>query len=95
MRFLLAVLSVVIFTGISYSGEVTTTELLDEAQNSLKSAFESGCPEVAPYEYYKAEAYYMIAREETSKLNLEAGNAAALKSIEWSLKAMSKRFGGN
>ncbi|ACO03069.1 MAG TPA: hypothetical protein DEP48_09005 [Persephonella sp.] len=95
MRFFIALLSVIFFTVASYSGEVTTTELLDEAQNSLKSAFESGCPEVAPYEYYKAEAYYMIAREETSKLNLEAGNAAALKSIEWSLKAMSKRFGGN
>ncbi|WP_457640733.1 hypothetical protein [Persephonella sp.] len=94
MRFIIGMLSVFIFATFSYSGEVTTTELLDEAQNSLKSAFESGCPELAPYEYYKAEAYYLIAREETSKLNLEAGNAAAMKSIEWSLKAMAKRFGG-
>ena len=73
--------------------ETTTTELLDEAQNSLKAAYESGCPRYAPYEYYKAETYYNIAVEETSKLNTKAGDAAALKAIEWSLKAMSKRYG--
>lgn len=73
--------------------ETTTTELLDEAQNSIKAAFESGCPRFAPYEYAKAETYYYIAREETSKLNTKAGNAAAMKAIEWALKAISKRYG--
>lgn len=73
--------------------EITVTELLDEAQNSVKSAFESGCPEISPYEYSKAETYYKIANEETSKINLLAGKAAALKSIDWSLKAIAKRYG--
>ncbi len=73
--------------------EITVTELLDEAQNSVKSAFESGCPEISPYEYAKAETFYKIANEETSKLNLLAGKAAALKSIDWALKAIAKRYG--
>ena len=92
MRFILGmVFSVVLYT-FSLAG-TTTTELLDEAQNSIKAAFESGCPSLAPYEYYKAETYYYIAREETSKLNTKAGNAAAMKAIEWALKAMAKRYG--
>ncbi|MBK3333071.1 hypothetical protein GWK41_08315 [Persephonella atlantica] len=89
--FLAIVVSIFIFS-VSFS-ETTTTELLDEAQNSLKAAFESGCPSLAPYEYYKAETYYRIAVEETSKLNTKAGDAAAVKAIEWALKAMSKRYG--
>ncbi len=89
--FLSIVVSTFIFS-VSFS-ETTTTELLDEAQNSLKAAFESGCPSLTPYEYYKAETYYRIAVEETSKLNTKAGDAAAVKAIEWALKAMSKRYG--
>lgn len=77
----------------SIAGETTTSELLDEAQNSIKAAFESGCAKLAPYEFSKAETYYYIAREETSKLNTKAGDAAAMKAIEWALKAMSKRYG--
>ena len=92
MRTALAIVFSIFISVISYA-ETTTTELLDEAQNSLKAAFESGCPSLAPYEYYKAETYYRIAVEETSKLNTKAGNAAAVKSIEWALKAMSKRYG--
>ncbi|WP_457624793.1 hypothetical protein [Persephonella sp.] len=93
MRLLLGVLFSIILSAYSFAGETTTTELLDEAQNSIKAAFESGCPTLAPYEYYKAETYYYIAREETSKLNTKAGNAAAMKAIEWALKAMAKRYG--
>ena len=78
---------------LTANAEITVTELLDEAQNSVKSAFESGCPELSPYEYAKAETYYKIANEETSKINLLAGKAAALKSIDWSLKAIAKRYG--
>ncbi len=77
----------------SFSG-ITTTELLDQAQQSLKEAFEAGCPEFAPYEYYKAEAYYQLAKEEASLLNLEAGRAGAENSIKWSLKAVMKRYDG-
>jgi len=92
MRFLAALILTGLVVAGSY-GETTTTELLDEAQNSIKAAFESGCPAYAPYEYYKAETYYKIAREETSKLNTKAGDAAAIKAIEWALKAMAKRYG--
>ncbi len=91
-KFGLGVLSALVIGSSSFAN-ITVTELLDEAQNSIKSAFESGCPEMAPYEYAKAETYYKIANEETSKLNLLAGKAAALKSIDWSLKAISKRYG--
>ncbi|RUM59294.1 MAG: hypothetical protein DSY53_03265 [Persephonella sp.] len=70
----------------------TTTELLDQAQQSIKEAFEAGCPQITPYEYYKAEAYYKLAKEEASLLNLEAGQAAAENSISWSLKAIMKRY---
>jgi len=92
MKLLLAaIFSIFVVVG-SYA-ETTTTELLDEAQNSIKAAFESGCATYAPYEYYKAETYYRIAREETSKLNPKAGDAAAIKAIEWALKAMAKRYG--
>jgi len=75
----------------SFSG-ITTTELLDQAQQSLKEAFEAGCPEYTPYEYYKAEAYYRLAKEEASLLNLEAGRAGAENSIKWSLRAVMKRY---
>ncbi len=78
---------------LTANASITVTELLDEAQNSMKSAFESGCPELSPYEYAKAETYYKIANEETSKINLLAGKAAALKSIDWALKAIAKRYG--
>ena len=76
------------FTGI------TTTELIDQAQQSLKEAFEAGCAEHTPYEYYKAEAYYNLAKEEASLLNLEAGRTGAENSIKWSLKAVMKRYDG-
>lgn len=92
MRVLLGILTALFISSHSFS-ETTTTELLDEAQNSIKAAFESGCPALAPYEYYKAETYYHIAVEETSKLNTKAGDAAAVKAIEWALKAMAKRYG--
>ncbi len=92
MRVFLGIVFSIFISVVSYA-ETTTTELLDEAQNSLKAAFESGCPSITPYEYYKAETYYRIAVEETSKLNTKAGDAAAVKAIEWALKAMSKRYG--
>jgi hypothetical protein len=85
-------LSLMIIT-YSYANE-TVTELLDEAQNSLKMAFESQSDKKAPYEYSKALTFYEIAQEETSKLNIEAGKAAALESIEWSLRAISKSYTG-
>ncbi len=76
-----------------YAGEkLITTELLDEAQNSLKEAYESGCEVTSSYEYYKAVVYYDIAKLESSKLNVTLGKAAALESIKWSLKAISKRY---
>ena len=77
----------------SFTG-ITTTELLDQAQQSLKEAFEAGCPEYAPYEYYRAEAYYQLAKEEASLLNLEAGRAGAENAIKWALKAVIKRYDG-
>jgi outer membrane protein OmpA-like peptidoglycan-associated protein len=93
-KFKLLFAGAVVLGVFSFSkGEITVTELLDEAQNSVKSAFESGCPEISPYEYAKAETFYKIAKEETSKLDLLAGKAAALKSIDWALKAISKRYG--
>ena len=76
-----------------FSG-ITTTELLDQAQQSLKEAFEAGCPDYTPYEYYKAEAYYRLAKEEASLLNLEAGRAGAENSIKWALRAVMKRYDG-
>ncbi len=76
-----------------YAGEkLITTELLDEAQTSLKEAYEIGCETITPYEYYKAVVYYDIAKVEASKLNVALGKAAALESIKWSLKAISKRY---
>jgi len=70
----------------------TTTEYLDQAQNSLKTAQELGCELKASYECARAESYYKIAKEEASMLNLEKSKEAALKSIEWSLKAVSKIY---
>ncbi len=92
LRLAIASLFLTAFTYNTY-GEITVTELLDEAQNSIKSAFESGAPKLAPYEYSKAETYYKIANEETSKLSVNAGKASALKSIDWALKAIAKRYG--
>lgn len=89
------ILAVVLTFKFSFAGSftgITTTELLDQAQQSLKEAFEAGCPTKAPYEYYKAEAYYRLAKEEASLLNLEAGRAGAENSIKWSLKAVMKRY---
>ncbi len=69
--------------------ELTVTELLDEAQNAIKVAFEARCDIKAPYECAKARAYYEIAKNETSKLNIEAGKEASLKAIDWALKALA------
>lgn len=71
-------------------GSATVSELLDEARISLKKAYEVRADKKASYEFYRAEAFYKIAQEQTSKLNLEAGKAAALDSIEWAMKAISK-----
>ncbi len=92
-RSILILSTVFAFFGFSFGTSYITTEVLDEAQNSLKIAYESKCHEYSPYEYSKAKAYYEISKIETSKGNLDAGRAAALKSIEWALKAISKRFG--
>ncbi len=72
----------------------TVTELLDEAQNSIKMAFEAHGNLKSPYEYSKAVTYYEIAKEETSKMNVDAGKAAALQSIEWALRAISNAYTG-
>ena len=86
-------LGLAFFSTFSYSADIiSTTELLDQAQQAIKDAFEAGSSTITPYEYYKAEAYYQIAKEEASLLNLEASKAAALKSIEWSLRAVSDRY---
>ena len=86
-------LGLVLSSSFSYSADIiSTTELLDQAQQAIKDAFEAGSSTITPYEYYKAEAYYQIAKEEASLLNLEASKAAALKSIEWSLRAVSDRY---
>ena len=73
----------------SASKELTISELLDEAQNAIKVAFEARCEIKAPYECAKARAYYEIAKNETSKLNIEAGKEASLKAIDWALKALA------
>lgn len=95
MRKIFVLLAILVSFNFSLAGSfsgITTTELLDQAQQSLKEAFEAGCPEYTPYEYYKAEAYYRLAKEEASLLNLEAGRAGAENSIKWSLKAVMKRY---
>ena len=71
-----------------YAEAESITELLDEAQNSLKNAFESRASVNSPFYYYKGETYYHIAVEETSKLNLEVGKLSAKKSIKWSLNSV-------
>ncbi len=91
-KLLLSCLGLIFIFSFSYGKGYITTELIDEAQNSLKIAYEAKCEQFAPYEYSKARAYYEISKMETSKGNLKAGKAAALKSIEWSLKAISKRY---
>ncbi|RMA97311.1 hypothetical protein [Hydrogenothermus marinus] len=92
MKLFTLILSCLFVFNISYGQ--TVTELLDEAQKSIKEAFEANSNIKAPYEYYKAETFYNIAKEQTSKLHLDAGKAAALKSIEWSLRAISKSYAG-
>ena len=94
MRYLVVIISCLIFMSSSFAGEETVTELLDEAQNSIKMAFEANSDKKSPYEYAKAVTFYEIAKEETSKLNIKAGKAAALKSIEWALKAISNAYMG-
>ncbi len=87
------VATLLIFSSTIFAKEkLITTELLDEAQTSLKEAYETGCETIAPYEYFKAVVYYDIAKLESSKLNVNLGKAAALESIKWSLKAISKRY---
>ncbi len=87
------VASLLVLASNLFAGEkLITTELLDEAQSSLKEAYETGCETLVPYEYYKAVVYYDIAKLESSKLNVTLGKAAALESIKWSLKAISKRY---
>ncbi len=90
-KFIIA--SLLVLVSNVFAGEkLITTELLDEAQNSLKEAYEMGCETLVSYEYYKAVVYYDIAKLESSKLNVNLGRAAALESIKWSLKAISKRY---
>jgi len=89
------ILALVGIFSISYAEDklgYTTTEYLDQAQSSLKTAQELGCELKATYECARAESYYKIAKEEASMLNLEKSKEAALKSIEWSLKAVSKIY---
>lgn len=92
MRFMISIFSILLFYSLSYSQ--TVTELLDEAQNSIKEAYEVHSDVKSPYEYAKAITYYEIAKEETSKLNIEAGKAASLKAIEWALKAIANSYTG-
>ncbi len=75
-------------------GSATVSELLDEARTSIKRAYEVKADKVARYEFFRAKAFYELAQEETSKLNLDVGKAAALKSIEWSVRAVSKAIAG-
>ncbi len=78
---------------ISFSASIgSTTQLLDQAQQAIKEAFEAGCSTYTPYEYYKAEAYYQIAKNEASLLNLDTSRAASLKAMEWAFKAINKRY---
>ena len=91
-KFFLSVLFLALILNIksfSQNKELTVTELLDEAQNAIKVAFEARCDIKAPYECAKARAYYEIAKNETSKLNIEAGKEASLKAIDWALKAIA------
>lgn len=92
MKFLLAIISTFLLYNISYSQ--TVTELLAEAQNSIKEAYDAHSNIKSPYEYSKALTFYEIAKEETSKLNIETGKAASLKAIEWALRAISNSYTG-
>jgi hypothetical protein len=69
---------------------LTTSEYLDEAQKALKIAYESGAHIKAQYEYGKALGFYNIAKEQASNFQTEKAVDAAIKSIEWSLKAIEK-----
>jgi len=87
------VLATLLTIQVSISATIgSTTQLLDQAQQAIKEAFEAGCPQYTPYEYYKAEAYYQLAKNEASLLNLDTSRAASLKAMEWSLKAINKRY---
>ena len=94
MRFFIVFIFCLLVSISSFGADETITELLDEAQNSVKMAFEANSDKISPYEYAKAITFYEIAKEETSKLNIEAGKAAALKSIEWALRAISNAYMG-
>ena len=87
--FILASVFILSTSSFSADKELTVTELLDEAQNAIKLAFEARCEIKAPYECAKAKAYYEIAKNETSKLNIEAGKRASIKAIDWALKALA------
>jgi hypothetical protein len=94
MRLVVKTLMAFLFIfSISFSATIgSTTQLLDQAQQAIKEAFEAGCSTYTPYEYYKAEAYYQIAKNEASLLNLDTSRAASLKAMEWAFKAINKRY---
>ncbi|NPA52896.1 MAG: hypothetical protein GXO22_08375 [Aquificae bacterium] len=97
MRKFIAVLMCGLFYMSSYAtevGDTTVSELLDEARTSLKRAYEVQADKKAKYEFNRAKSFFEIAQEQTSKLNLKVGKAAALESIEWSIKAISKSISG-
>ena len=97
MRKFLSITTFLLFSISSYGidiGQTTVSELLDEARTSLKRAYEVHADKKAKYEFNRAKSYFEIAQEQTSKLNLEVGKAAALESIEWSIKAISKSISG-
>ncbi len=97
MRKFLSITTFLLFSISSYGidiGQTTVSELLDEARTSLKRAYEVHADTKAKYEFNRAKSYFEIAQEQTSKLNLEVGKAAALESIEWSIKAISKSISG-
>ena len=86
-RFLIGLLGIFF---IASAQEDSISELLDEAQTSIKVAIESNCEIKAPYKCAKARTYYEIAKEEVSKLNISAGEIAAKKAIHWALMAISE-----
>ncbi len=97
MKRLVVIMGFVLFSMASYAidiGQTTVSELLDEARTSLKRAYEVHADKKARYEFVRAKSFFEIAQEQTSKLNLEVGKAAALESIEWSVKAISKSISG-
>ncbi len=97
MRKFISLILILYFTTVFAEdklGNTTVSELLDEARTSIKRAYEVKADKVAKYEFFRAKSYYELAQEETSKLNLDVGKAAALRSIEWSIRAISKAIAG-